>query len=174
MVAALGIAAANFIWLALAASGAAALAITFPSLFIWLKLIGLALIFWLGIGVMRQDPHAMLEGLDQAPPRKKLFAKGLGLQLSNPLALVTFVGILPTFFALDRPMMPQYLMMIGTLTYLELQGLAVYAGFGRAIRAKLSDPRFARLFNIVIGSIMIAAGTAAIVFTSHDQLIPKL
>ena len=63
-------------------------------------------------------------------------------------------------------MFPQWLIMITTLTVLELNGLAIYAGFGRMIRAWLNTPLKARLFNIAIGMIIITAGTAAIVLSS--------
>lgn len=166
MMAALGIASANVLWLILAASGAAALAQSFPSGFIALKVIGLGVIIWLGVSIMRAPTDRMLSVEARVPPRAKLYGKGLALQLTNPLALVTFAGILPTFFDVDRAIAPQFFIMISTLTYLELQGLAVYAAFGRAIRARLSNPKAARLFNVTIGSVMILAGAAAIILTA--------
>lgn len=166
MLAALGIASANVIWLALAATGAGALAANFPIGFTVLKYVGLAVIFWLGISTMRSPVDKMLKVENEVPPKAKLYGKGLALQLSNPLALVTFAGILPPFFDAERAIFPQFLIMITTLTYLELQGLAVYAGFGRAIKNLLNDPRHARAFYIIVGSVMIIAGTAAIILTS--------
>ena len=164
MTAAAGVASANVLWLALAATGAAALAASFPGAFIALKLIGLAVIIWLGISVMRAPPAPLGENV-QVPPRRRLYIKGLALQLSNPMALVTFAGILPAFFDTSRPIMPQFTMMILTLTYLELQGLAVYAAFGRAIRARLADPNAQRTFNITVGIVLIIAGCAAVGLT---------
>lgn len=183
MCAGLGIASANVIWLALAASGAAALAATYPQGFAILKLLGLAVILWLGLSIMRapvapQGGHegqggkgAQAPSADIAAPDKSwklplgLYVKGLALQLANPMALVTFAGILPAFFDTARPILPQFIIMITTLTYLELQGLAVYAAFGKVIRAKLSTPKAARRFNYIIGAILIIAGIAAIMFT---------
>lgn len=165
MMAALGVASANVIWLALAASGAAVLATTFPQAFMALKLIGLGVILWLGISIMRAPVDRMLKAEAEVPPKGKLYLKGLTLQLTNPLALVTFAGILPTFFDTSQPIIPQFILMITTLTYLELQGLAVYAGFGRVIRNLLRDETAARTFNVTIGVVMIIAGCAAIFFT---------
>ncbi len=165
MMAALGVASANVIWLALAASGAAVLATTFPQAFLALKLIGLGVILWLGISIMRAPVDRMLKAEADVPPKAKLYFKGLTLQLTNPLALITFAGILPTFFDTSQPIIPQFVVMISTLTYLELQGLAVYAGFGRLIRNALQDETRAKIFNITIGLVMIIAGFAAIFFT---------
>lgn len=164
MMAAAGVASANVLWLALAATGAAALAASFPNAFVALKLIGLAVIIWLGLSIMRAPPAPVGDTVE-VPPKAKLYAKGLTLQLSNPMALVTFAGILPAFFDTGRPIAPQFGVMIFTLTYLELQGLAVYAGFGRAIRAKLSDPSAQRHFNIGVGLILIVAGCVAVGLT---------
>ena len=52
MLPALGIASANVIWLLLAASGAAALATTFPKAFLALKIIGVCVILYLALTTM--------------------------------------------------------------------------------------------------------------------------
>jgi homoserine/homoserine lactone efflux protein len=165
MVAGVGIALANWLWLALAASGAALLATRFPQGFTVLKLFGLGVILWLGIAQMRAPTDSFSKRLESAPPRAKLFVSGLGLQLSNPMALVTFAGIIPGFFDASRPIWPQYITMVATITWLELQGLAVYAGFGHWVRAKLADPAKARLFNLITGAALILAGLIAVLST---------
>jgi homoserine/homoserine lactone efflux protein len=163
---ALGVASANVVWLALAASGAAALAAAFPAAFTGLKLIGLLVILWLGVGIMRAPGQTLNVSAESGAPPRRLYLKGLALQISNPFALVTFAGILPAFFDTSRPIFAQFLLMIATLTVLELFGLAIYAGFGRAISGWLQQPRRARAFNVILGLIMIAAGISAIVFTA--------
>ena len=165
MVAGAGVALANWLWLALAATGAAVVATRFPAAFTALKLAGLAVILWLGVSQMRADPEAFTKRLERTPPRAKLFGSGLALQLSNPTALVTFAGIIPGFFDAERAILPQYALMVATITWLELQGLAVYAGFGHWVRAKLADPVKARLFNIVTGLVLIGAGLVAVLST---------
>jgi len=165
MIAGVGIALANWMWLAIAASGAAILATRFPQAFAALKLFGLGIILWLGITQMRAPTDNFSKRLETAPPRGRLFASGVALQLSNPMALVTFAGIIPGFFDAARPIWPQYITMVATITWLELQGLAVYAGFGHWVRAKLADPRKARLFNLVTGAALIIAGLIAVLTT---------
>ena len=165
MMAALGVASANVIWLALAASGAAVLATTFPQIFIGIKIVSLAVILWLGLAAMRAPTDFMQKAQADIPPKAKLYIKGLALQLTNPLAFATFLGVLPLFFDTEREIVPQFIVMISTLTYLELQGLAIYAGFGRLIRKKLQNERTARKFNIAVGLVMITAGFIAIFAT---------
>ena len=52
MLPALGIASANVVWLLLAASGAAALATTFPKAFLVLKIAGILVILYLALSAM--------------------------------------------------------------------------------------------------------------------------
>ena len=165
MMAALGVASANVIWLALAASGAAVLATTFPQIFIGIKIVSLAVILWLGLAAMRAPTDFMQKAQADIPQKAKLYIKGLALQLTNPLAFATFLGVLPLFFDTEREIVPQFIVMISTLTYLELQGLAIYAGFGRLIRKRLQNERTARKFNIAVGLVMITAGFIAIFAT---------
>ena len=165
MMAALGVASANVLWLALAASGAAVLALAFPTVFAAVKWVGLAVIVWLGVMQMRAPVGAVSARLDAAPPRGRLYASGLALQLANPLALITFAALIPGFFDASRPILPQYLTMVATITVLELNGLAVYSAFGTWIRRRLDDPVRARVFNVVIGLLLIAAGSSAVLTT---------
>jgi len=77
MLPALGIASANIIWLLLAASGAAALATTFPKAFLALKIIGVLVILYLALTAMfgpLPDPDAKAS---DAPPRGKLYSKSM-------------------------------------------------------------------------------------------------
>ena len=165
MVAGIGVALANWLWLALAASGAALLAVRFPVLFNAVKWLGLGVIVWLGVSQMRAPTDTFARRMDAAPPRARLLASGVALQLSNPMALVTFAGLIPSFFDAARPILPQYLLMVATITALELFGLAVYAGFGTAVRTQLADPRRARAFNLGTGALLIAAGGVAVFST---------
>ena len=165
MVAGAGVASANVLWLALAAGGAAVLLARFPAVFSLLKWTGLAVIVWLGIGQMRAPTDLLLRRVEAAPARARLFASGLALQLANPLALVTFALLIPGFFDADRPVLPQYGLMVLTITAMELNGLAAYAVFGTWIRERLKSPRAARVFNTAVGLALVFAGAWAVLST---------
>ena len=165
MVAGAGVATANVLWLALAAGGAAVLLARFPTLFSALKWMGLAVIVWLGVGQMRAPTDRLLRRVGDAPARAKLFGSGLALQLANPLALVTFALLIPGFFDAERPVLPQYGLMVLTITAMELNGLAAYALFGTWIRERMRSPRAARLFNIAVGFALVFAGAWAVLST---------
>lgn len=166
MLAALGIASANVFWLILAASGAAALALQFPKAFIGLKVVGILVILYLALStIFGPLPDADARAKD-APPRAKLYSKGLALQISSPMPLVYFGLLLPAYFIPDAPMAPQFTIMLVTVTVTELLGLAVYAYGAGKIRNWMRSPRAARVFNIIIGIVMILSGLWAIVSTT--------
>lgn len=162
MLPAFGIASANVLWLILAASGIAALLTTFPSVTLVLKVLGLLVILYLGLSTIFGPPPDMSIGSEDAPKRAGLYARGVGLQISSPLPLVFFGMLLPLYFDASKPVLPQFGIMLATVTWLELQGLAIYAAFARWIRARLQSPTAARVFNWIIGIVMIASGMWAI------------
>jgi len=166
MLPALGIASANVIWLLLAASGAAALATTFPKAFFALKVIGVLVILYLALTAMfgpLPDPDA---NVAEAPPRAKLYSRGVALQLSSPMPLVYFGLLLPAYFDASYSLPLQIGIMFVTVTTTELLGLGAYAYGAQKIREWLRNPRQARMFNIFIGLVMIASGIWAILSTT--------
>ena len=166
MLAALGIAAANMLWLCLAASGAAALATTFPKGFMVLKFFGLIVILYLALRIIFGPlPSAQVSAQD-APRRSRLMGRGVALQLASPMPLVFFGLLLPAYFDAGRPLAPQFTIMLITVTITELVGLAVYAYGAQSIKRWLRSARAARAFNIVIGVVMIASGLWAVMSTS--------
>ncbi len=166
MLPALGIASANVLWLLLAASGAAALATTYPKAFMGLKIVGVLVILYLALSAMfgpLPDPDAKAA---DAPPRAKLFSRGLALQLSSPMPLVYFGLLLPNYFDPTSSMPQQILIMFATVTTTELLGLSAYAYGAQKIRIWLKNQRQAPIFNIFIGIVMIGSGIWAILSTS--------
>ena len=163
---ALGIASANFFWLLLGVSGAAALAELYPAGFLALKVIGLLVITYLGLRTIFGPLPALDTDAQHAPKRAGLYAKGFALQISSPLPLVYFGAMLPTFVDAGAPLAPQFIIMLVTVTVTELLGLAVYAYGAQGLRNWLSGARAARRFNIFIGSVMILSGLWAVMSTA--------
>ena len=159
---ALGVASANVLWLVLAASGTAALLTAFPSVTLALKVLGLLVILYLGLSTITGPAPDMSVDASEAPRRSRLYGRGVALQISSPLPLVYFGMLLPLYFDPDKPVLAQFGIMLVTVTWLELQGLSLYAAFARWIRARLQSARAARGFNLVIGLTMIASGAWAV------------
>ena len=165
LLAALGIATANVIWLCLAATGAATLLENIPQALLALKLIGFAVILYLAFSVIFGPLPDANKSASDAPQKSKLFGRGVILQLSSPMPLVYFGLLLPAFFVADSPLAPQLLIMLVTITITELLGLGIYAYGAGKIRDWLADPKLAKGFNILIGLLMIISGLWAILST---------
>ncbi len=167
MIAGLGVAAANFVWITLAATGLAAFAARFPSLLIGLKVAGVGFIAWLAWTIATSDPDRPRARAEDAPPRGRLFLRGVGLQLMNPNALVFFGLLLPSYFDVTKPVAPQALVMLVTITACELFGLAVYAWLADTMNARFQSPAFTRWFNRAAATAMLVAAVFASVMTGR-------
>lgn len=156
---AVGICAANLVWIALAASGVALVAKTFPEAFLAFKIAGIAYIVWLAWKTAFGAPVDLLRR--EPPPKRKLFVHGVGLQLANPNALVYFGGLLPTYFNPDHDMIPQVLISMATVTVCEMFGLMVYASGADALARRFQSQAFAMgFFRIAALAMVVSAGFA--------------
>jgi homoserine/homoserine lactone efflux protein len=163
MMPALGICAANLGWVALAASGAAALAEAFPAGFLVLKVVGIAYIFRIGWRMAFAGPVDL--GRIEPPPRARLFGRGVGLQLANPNALVYFGGLLPAYLDLERSLIVQGAVMMTTITATELTGLAIYAGAADWLARRFVSTGFALAFFRFAATAMVGSAAFAVYST---------
>ena len=165
----LGVAAANLVWISLAAGGIATFAAKFPIILMGLKIAGIGFIAWLSWTLATADPGRPHASASVAPPRGRLFARGVGLQLLNPNALVFFGLLLPSYFDLDHPVVPQALVMMATITVCELFGLTVYAWLADVMNHRFESPAFTRWFNRGAAAAMFASA----LFASISTFVPK-
>jgi homoserine/homoserine lactone efflux protein len=159
MAPAVGVCAANLIWITLAAFGISALAHAFPLAFQILKGAGIAFILWLAWKTAFGEPVDLLRR--EPPPRRKLFLHGVGLQLANPNALVYFGGLLPIYFDLDRDLVLQVAISMVTVTACEMFGLVIYALGADALARRFQSAAFAHgFFRIAALAMVVSAGFA--------------
>jgi threonine/homoserine/homoserine lactone efflux protein len=163
---AMGVASANVMWLILAASGTAVIFELYPAATLSLKIIGLIVLCWMGLSTMFGALPNLNVNAKDAPRRSRLYGKGVLLQITSPMPVVYFGMLLPTFFDPATPLAPQFMTMLVTVTILEMFGLSLYAAGAQGIRKILKGPRAARLFNVLIGLIMIVSGAWAVFSTS--------
>ena len=167
MLPAFGIASANVVWLLMAATGAAILATKFPNAFMILKGVGFLVILYLALSAIFGPLPDTNAKINNAPRKKNLYSKGLALQLSSPMPLVYFGLLLPNYFDTSYSLKSQVFIMFLTVTITELIGLSVYAHCADKIRHWLKQTWSARVFNILIGLIMIASGVWALMSTTE-------
>jgi threonine/homoserine/homoserine lactone efflux protein len=162
---AMGVASANVIWLILAASGTAVLFELYPNALLALKILGMLVLLWMGLSTIFGPLPRLDAKAEDAPRRSRLYGKGVLLQITSPMPVVYFGMLLPTFFDAELALAPQFFTMLITITVLEMFGLSVYAACAQGIKRILRGPRAARLFNVLIGLIMIGSGAWAVFST---------
>ena len=163
MAPAIGICVGNIVYISLAAVGASALAHAFPAAFMALKLVGLAFIFWLAWRMAFGAPVDLLRR--EPPPRARLFVNGVGLQLANPNALVSFAGIMPAYIDPGRDLVLQVIVLIITVTLTEIGGLTIYAAAADALARCFQSKTFATWFFRLAALTMAASAAFAVYFT---------
>jgi len=163
---AMGVASANVMWLVLAASGTAVLFELYPTATLALKLLGLAVLLYMGLSTMFGPLPNLDVSAEDAPRRSRLYGKGVLLQATSPMPVVYFGMLLPQFFQADTALAPQFVIMLLTITCLEMFGLSVYAAGAQGIKRVLKGQRAARIFNVAIGIVMIASGAWAVFSTA--------
>jgi len=159
MLAALGVCAGNLLWVALAVSGAAALARALPSAFLTLKVAGIGYILVLAwrtahagtLDLARREP----------PPRGQLLGGGLAVQLANPGALVFFGGLLPAYLDPERSLLVQCAVVMATVTTTELLGLSLYAAAAHWLARRFASPTFVAWFCRGAAATMAASALFA-------------
>jgi threonine/homoserine/homoserine lactone efflux protein len=163
MLPSVGVCLANLVWIALAASGATALAHAFPAGFIALKIAGIAFILFLAwrtafgaqVDLLRREP----------PPRARLLATGVGLQLLNPNALVYFAVAMPGFIDASRDLVVQAVILMATVTVCEMFGLMVYAFGADALAKRFQSAVFAKWFFRIAALTMAGSALFAVFAT---------
>ena len=152
LVPAVGVSAANLVWISLAATGIATFAAGAPGLLLVLKIAGLLFISWLAWTMATGDPSQPRASASQAPPKASLFGRGVGLQLLNPNA--------------SRPVALQAGIIMATVTVTEMLGLTVYAWAADVMNHRFQNPGFALWFNRAAAAAMLASAIFAAVLTT--------
>jgi homoserine/homoserine lactone efflux protein len=160
LLAAVGVCAGNLLWIALAVSGASALARALPSAFLVLKVAGVGYILVLAW----RTAHAGARDLArrEPPARGRLLGAGLGVQLANPNALVFFGGVLPAYLDPDRSLLAQCAVIMATITSTELFGLSLYGAGAHWLARRFASPAFAAWFNRGAAAVMAASALFAL------------
>jgi homoserine/homoserine lactone efflux protein len=164
MMPAIGICVANLIWVALAASGASALARAFPAGFVALKVAGIGYILWIAWRMAFSGPVDLTRS--EPPPRAHVFGRGVSLQLANPNALVYFGGLLPAYLDAERSLVVQCAVIMLTITTTELFGLVIYAAAAHWLAQRFASKAFAVSFYRCAALAMTASAVFA-VYATH-------
>jgi threonine/homoserine/homoserine lactone efflux protein len=163
MIPSAGVCLANLVWIVLAVTGATALAHAFPAAFVVLKVVGISFILFLAWRTAFGAPVDLLRR--EPPPRARLLATGVGLQLLNPNALVYFAVAMPGFIDASRDLVQQAVILMVTVTLCEMFGLMVYAYGADALARRFQSSVFARWFFRIAAATMAGSALFAVFAT---------
>jgi homoserine/homoserine lactone efflux protein len=150
--------------LAIVGAGLGAILATSTVAFATLKWLGVAYLCWLGWKQWRAPAEPVRFGEEHGGgTRTALFVQGFLVNATNPKATVFFLAVLPQFIEASRPLLPQYLTVVATLTAVDLVVMSGYTVFAAKFLALLRAPRQIRFVNRLFGGLFV--GAAALLAT---------
>ncbi|CAN7145547.1 LysE family translocator [Phenylobacterium sp. LjRoot164] len=149
---------ATLVWFCAAALGLGALILAFPQVFHLLAFAGAAYIAWLGVkslrGAFRHDAEPGHGSFKQG---KSAYLDGFTVQIANPKAVLFFTAVLPPFLDPARPLPAQLAAFACATLTLDVLAMSAYGLGGAALAAKMTEPRFARGFAVIVGLLLLTA-----------------
>jgi threonine/homoserine/homoserine lactone efflux protein len=150
---------AALIWLTIAATGLAALALTFASLFLAIRYGGAAYLLYLAWKLWNA-PVTPTVAVDTSPNgRWRLFLLGMAINLGNPKVIVFFLALLPTVVDLHSLTLLGFAELAALVALIASTVLGVYATAAARARRLFTSSRAVRFMNRSSGVAM--AGAAA-------------
>ena len=151
--------------LAIVGAGLGAILATSTVAFTALKWLGVAYLCWLGIRQWRAHAEPVPAGTaTSGGSARALFAQGFLVNATNPKATVFFLAVLPQFIDPGRPLLPQYLTVVGTLTAVDLVVMSGYTLFAARFLRVLRAPRQIRFVNRLFGGLFVGAAALLAAF----------
>ena len=141
--------------------GVATILLTRPHLFLTLKYIGGAYLFYLGIQMWRsRGKMAIPDNLDQQKELKPmtLAIQGFVAAIANPKGWAFMVSLLPPFINPQVPLYGQAVLLISIILTLEFSSLLMYAKGGSTLRHFLQKSDNVKMLNKIAGSMMMLVG----------------
>ncbi|HEY3062602.1 MAG TPA: LysE family transporter [Chloroflexota bacterium] len=161
----LGAAVADATYASLAAFGVSALTSLLVEQRLWLRLVGGTFLLYLGVRTVRAAPSAKAATTASVSGLLSAFASTLALTLSNPMTILSFVGIFAGLgLSVEGGMLGAAVLVVGVFLGSAAWWL-VLAGAVSAIRGRLT-PRVFRTVNVLSGLVIVAFGLQALLSLS--------
>ncbi len=152
--------------LAIVGAGLGAVLAASTAAFTALKWLGVAYLCYLGWQQWRApaEPVRVDAGKRRDGAPRALFVQGFLVNATNPKATVFFLAVLPQFIEPGRPLAPQYLAVVATLTAVDLVVMSGYTLFAARFLRLLRAPRHIRWVNRLFGGLFVAAAALLATF----------
>jgi threonine/homoserine/homoserine lactone efflux protein len=150
-----GVATGDFIAMSLSLAGLGALVMTSALLFTVLKWVGALYLVWLGVRLMRSAPNEGLSLPNAEITPRGVYLHALTVTALNPKSIAFFIAFVPQFVVPDRPLLPQFVLLVGTFVVLAALNAMAYALTADRLRRVIGRPS-------VLAGLTRAGGVALI------------
>jgi len=141
------------------------------TLFSIIKYFGAAYLVYLGIKLILQKNTGFnkIEKQISSTPisSRRLFIQAFIVAVSNPKAVVFLTALFPQFININKALIPQFFMLIGTLMFFSFSFLMMYALLAHRLKKWLNKANRMTIMNKISGSIFIGFG--ALLATSSNK-----
>lgn len=162
---ALGIIAANLIFISLVFFGLSIIASKFGAVFLIIKLVAGGYLIYLGVRMWRQQPGVKDEDHGESTKASTFspLMQGFTITLSYPKLLFFYTGYLSAFIDSGNFSMVEAFQAIGATSLALLLILVPYAYLASRLRKLFSNESYIRNLNRLASAIIVAAGLLVIV-----------
>ena len=162
---ALGIVAADILFILIAVYGLALVAELMGAQFKLVQYLGGAYLIWLGISLWRADTKARQSDEVKQSSHSSSFLTGFLITLGDQKAILFYLGFFPDFVDLSR-MTPADTLIIIMIAIIGVGGAKlVYAYLADRARTVFENTRAVREINILAASVTIAVGLSLLLKT---------
>ncbi len=156
---ALGVVVGDAVWPLIAVLGVTWLVSVFAGFMVVLKWVATAMFLTMGLLILRNaDRTIATDSRLTRPGMWAGFAAGVAVILSNPKAILFYMGVLPGFFDLTKITAPDIAAIVALSMIVPLLGNVVFALFIDRMRRLLTSPKALRRTNVTAGLLLIAVG----------------
>ncbi len=155
-----GVATGDLIAMTASLLGLGAVVLASATLFTALKWVGAAYLVWMGVGMIRAAGGQTLGRLADVPdltPRR-VFGNAMIITALNPKSIVFFIAFVPQFLMVDRPLAPQFAVLIATFVTLAAVNALTYALLADGMRATIRRSAVLAWMTRAGGGVLIAMG----------------
>ena len=141
--------------------GLGALIAASSTAFTVLKFAGAAYLIWLGISQWRASEKPLIAASETPvhSSRRQLVARGWAINAVNPKGTVFLLAVVPQFLDLARPLLPQYLVILASLSFTDLVVMAGYTALAAKVLRTLNAAHHVRWMNRGFGGLFMIAGS---------------
>ena len=130
-----------------------------------LKFLGAAYLVWIGISQWRASDKPLVAAADaRVLTRKQLVMRGWAINATNPKGTIFMAAVVPNFIDLSHPLIPQYLIIMASLSLTDLVVMAGYVALASRVLRALNEPHHVRIMNRCFGGLFVVAGSLLATF----------